>query len=243
MGTPTLFIRTANCNHRCPGWGVKTTLPDGREVTGCDSPHSVFPEIFRLPGNSSLHSSESLIELIPEYPRNICLTGGEPLLQWKRVAPAISQLLQRGQTVEVFTNGSLLAPYKTSLVEEIIPRGIRRWYNDLTYVMDFKPPSSGEFGKFNSKNFSQLDSTDSIKFVIGDRGDYNVAKSVVQEHRDFKGTWWMGVVFNRLDPQVLIKWILEDQLDVRLNLQTQSLMKSESGESFDEAERHMFKLV
>lgn len=224
-GVPTTFLRLAGCNFQCSGWGVETVLPDGITVTGCDSPHSVFPQIFRQPGNSSLHSSENLLSVIPEWPRNICLTGGEPLLQWKRIESVITSLLHRGQTVEIFTNGSFRAPGRQDPAWSIgaaVP---------LTYVMDYKPPSSGEFGKFNEENFKILKPQDSIKFVIGNRVDYEACRGVIREHSWSLVRWYMGVVFNKLDPRELIGWILEDKLDVDLNLQTQSLM------GMDESER------
>lgn len=234
-GIPTTFLRLAGCNFRCPGWSVETTLPDGEKVTGCDSPHSVFPQLYLQDGNSTLYSSESLLELIPEYPKNVCLTGGEPLLQWKRVELLITSLLLRGQEVEIFTNGSLRVPWRPGLVGELAYSK----EHSVSLVVDCKPPSSGEFGKFNYENFFLLNSNDSIKFVIGDRYDYEVSREIVQIHgKKFRGQWWMGVVFQKLDPRELIGWILEDRLNVRLNLQTQSLM------GMDESERTAYaKLV
>lgn len=241
-GIATTFLRLAGCNLQCPGWGVETTLPNGEVVTGCDSPHSVFPQIYRQPGQSALMEPEELLSKIPESPRNICLTGGEPLLQWKRVEPVVEGLLLRGQTVEVFTNGTIKVP---NFVVGGDGRTDFLWKRP-TFVMDYKPPSSGEFGKFKEENFSLLRPPDSVKFVIGDRNDYEVCREVVREwttedgfvydgevssDRKFPGQWWMGVVFERLDPRELIGWMLEDKLDnVRLNLQVQSLMKMDDTE-------------
>lgn len=226
-GEPTTFLRLAGCNFQCAGWGVKTTLPDGTEVTGCDSPHSVFPQIYRQEGQSKLMTWQEIVESIPEYPRNVCLTGGEPLLQWKRIEPAIRLLLHRGQSVEIFTNGSFVMPghYGFGTSEDAV------WLSP-TYVMDFKPPSSGEFGKFKELNFDYLRREDAVKFVIGDKNDYEVAKSVVERYKNHTFVqWYFGVVFGKLDPRELIGWILEDKLNVKLNLQTQSLM------GMDESER------
>jgi len=235
VGQPTLFLRTAGCNLTCSGWGVVTELPNGETVTGCDSPHSVFPQIFNQPGNSSLLTADELLEKIPYYPQNICLTGGEPLLQLTRLRPVIRELLERGQDIEVFTNGTQVTPGDEFLLDmpRSSPPGV------ISYVMDYKLESSGEGGKFKTQNFRLLNPRDSIKFVIGTRGDYFEAREVVRDyHTVFEGTFFMGVVWQKLDPQELISWMLEDRLEVRLNLQTQSLL------GVDESERTAFaKLV
>lgn len=245
-GVPTTFLRLAGCNFKCSGWGVETTLPDGKVVVGCDSPHSVFPQIFTQPRNSSMLSTDELLSRIPTWPENICLTGGEPLLQWNRISTAVSKFIQRGQKVEIFTNGSLLAPCRGSKGSQNVDESrfgfgspVANSYSDrydLTYVMDFKLPSSGEYGKFNYKNFRSLYTQDAVKFVVGDRDDFNIATDLIEEWKsEFRGTWYMGVVWQKLDPRELIEWMLKDghsgRRNVRLNLQTQSLM------DMDETER------
>lgn len=225
VGTPTTFVRTAGCNFRCPGWGVETTLPDGTLVTGCDSPHAVFPELYNLPGGSKMVTEDELVNSIPSYPRNVCLTGGEPLLQATNLWLVIFRVLRAGHTVEVFTNGSILAP----------------WHElGLTYVMDYKLSSSGEGGKFNEANFQVLAPRDRIKFVIGDNLDYREARQIYTDFfltRLTRARIMMGVVWGKLDPQELISWILQDQLDVDLNLQTQQLI------GMDESERTAFQKI
>jgi 7-carboxy-7-deazaguanine synthase len=232
VGTPTTFVRTAGCNFRCPGWGVRTRLPSGEEVVGCDSPHSVFPELYNQPGGSHWLSPDQLLERVPKWPTNICLTGGEPLLQWKSLSTVVDGWLHRGHTVEIFTNGSLRAP--TGRVWLAMERKPSK--DKLTYVMDHKLPSSGEHGKFNPDNFEQLTVNDCVKFVIQDWNDFEVATDTIESRRkEFAGTWLMGVVWGKLDPKELISWILADgrtgRRNVRLNLQTQSML------GMDELER------
>ena len=229
-GIPTTFVRTAGCTMRCSGWGVETTLPSGKVVVGCDSPHSVFPELFNQPGGSLWLSPSEVLGRVPVWPKNVCVTGGEPLLQWKTLSTVVDALLYRGQSVEIFTNGSLLAPSPM------------RMCSPMTYVMDFKLPSSGEYGKFNTANFARMAENDCIKFVVGDRNDFKVAIETIEEHgRGFKGTWLLGPVWQKLDPHELIRWILKDghshKRRIRLSLQTQSLIGA------DEAERYWKKIV
>lgn len=224
-GIPTTFLRTAGCNFRCEGWGVKTTLPDGTEVTGCDSPHSVFPQIFNLPGNSQFLTVDELVAKIPEFPVNICLTGGEPLLQKGTLEPVVEELTEKGHLVEVFTNGSRLARDQNTI-----------WASEqVTYVMDYKLNSSGEGGKFDRENFNRLSEFDMVKFVIGTREDFDEAVEVIRSIEAPEFWWSMGVVFQKLDPRELIGWILELKLpNLQLNLQTQSLM------GMDESERTQY---
>ncbi len=63
---------------------------------------------------------------------------------------------------------------------------------------------------------------DEVKFVIGDRGDFDYARAVIATRlsgrRDLKPPLF-SPVFGRLDPASLARWILEDHLDVRLQIQ------------------------
>jgi 7-carboxy-7-deazaguanine synthase len=226
VGTPTTFLRTAGCNFRCEGWGVKTVLPNGETVVGCDSPHSVFPELYKQPGGSIMVTARQLINTLPFYPKNICLTGGEPLLQARNLDIVISEILaSQGHTIEVFTNGSVLAPWRDF---------------GLTYIMDYKLESSGEGGKFNDSNFRVLSPRDRIKFVIGTPQDYQEAVEVYTEKYTNKLTrarFMFGVVWGTLDPKELISWIIRDELQVDLNLQTQSML------GMDESERTAYHKV
>lgn len=232
-GVPTAFMRTSGCNFRCSGWGVETTLPNGEVVTGCDSPHSVFPEIFMRPGGSTFLTPEELFEKTPQFPENICLTGGEPLLQAKALTQWVEMVVRRGQTVEVFTNGSILVPE-----EEI-------WTSpSVSYVMDYKPKWSGDGGKFKVENLERLRSGDCVKFVCKNYEDYREATNFIDAHPEFTGTWLIGAVYGEMNPQTLIEWIIDDgRPRVHLNLQTQALISSEDGETFDESERSMSKIV
>lgn len=233
-GVPTTFVRTAGCSMRCEGWGVTTTLPNGKVVTGCDSPHSVFPEIYLQPGGSTFLQPEEIVDRLPEWVENICLTGGEPLLQARQLTPFVELATSRGFEVEVFTNGSV-----------VVPEGVWRENDSITYVMDYKPSWSGEGGKFRKENFSLLTERDCIKFVCKNRDDYEEACRVMGENPGFRGKWLVGVVFGVLSPVTLISWLVKDQLpNTNLNLQTQGLMEEEgTGETFDEAERTLLKIL
>ncbi len=66
-----------------------------------------------------------------------------------------------------------------------------------------------------------LGSRDEVKFVIGDRADYDYAKTVMA-----RGDWAIKVaailfspVYGQLAPADLAAWVLADRLPVRVQLQ------------------------
>ena len=59
-----------------------------------------------------------------------------------------------------------------------------------------------------------------MKFVIGDRADYEWSKAKIAEYDiSAKSPVLLSVVFGKLEPVVLSEWILEDKIDVRFQLQ------------------------
>ena len=61
---------------------------------------------------------------------------------------------------------------------------------------------------------------DEIKFVIGDKADYEwTLKKINQYNLDSKWTILFSPVFGKLKLDQLANWILEDNLNVRLQLQ------------------------
>ena len=61
---------------------------------------------------------------------------------------------------------------------------------------------------------------DEIKFVIGNRDDYNWAKKKIYDlHLNNKCTILMSPSFEVIDPSKLASWILNDNLPVRMQMQ------------------------
>lgn len=132
------------------------------------------------------------------------VTGGEPLIQAGVVE--LMKALQSVGRVLVETNGSQdISP---------IPKGI-------VAVMDIKCPSSGVSDRMDWHNVARLRPGDEIKFVIGDRQDYEWARRILIERQISAGgrTVLFSPVFRQLDPAQLADWLLADRLPVRLNLQ------------------------
>lgn len=132
------------------------------------------------------------------------VTGGEPLLQ--KNTPALAELLMRqGHKVLVETNGSLDI--------SVLPQGVVR-------IMDIKCPSSGESHNVRWENIWCLQDEDQIKFVISDRHDYEWARGIVLERFGMpKNEILFSTVFGEIPPTNLVKWILDDRLPVRFQLQ------------------------
>jgi len=134
------------------------------------------------------------------------VTGGEPLIQ-EDTPNLIHRLLEEGFEVLLETNGSR----DISIVDG---RCIR--------IIDIKCPSSGEEKKSNPENLKRLKENDEIKFVIGDRADYEYAKNILDNinlDSPVKNAIHFSNVFGRIHPKTLAQWILEDHLNVRLHIQ------------------------
>jgi 7-carboxy-7-deazaguanine synthase len=156
---------------------------------------------------------------IPEIVRQVAsfncrlveITGGEPLIQQQTPA-LIRTLLDQAFTVLLETNGS----QDIGAVDE---RCVR--------IMDVKCPSSGESEKNRLENLKLLTPRDELKFVIGNRPDYEYAKRILETcfpHQGKVKTPLFSTAFGNIETQILAGWILDDRLDVRLQLQLHKLI-------------------
>ncbi len=151
------------------------------------------------------------------------ITGGEPLLQ-PAVYPLMTALVADYPTVALETSGAMT-------IRDVDPRIVR--------IVDLKTPSSGEVDRNCWENLDLLTPDDEIKFVIGDRTDYDWARDVIERHdlskrctvllspvcgRVEPGT--IPVAQGHLDPQWLAEWMLADRLEARLSLQIHKMIWS-----------------
>lgn len=139
------------------------------------------------------------------------ITGGEPLIQ-KETPLLIRDLLNRGYQVLLETNGS---------------RPIRTIDERCVRIVDIKCPSSGESRSNDYRNLDDLTGQDEIKFVLGERKDYEFAKEILIS-RNLANRISHPPIFspvtNSLDPKKLVRWILEDHLPVRFQLQLHKIL-------------------
>jgi 7-carboxy-7-deazaguanine synthase len=133
------------------------------------------------------------------------LTGGEPLLQPASI-PLLSELCDRGSIVLLETSGEAdVAP---------VDRRVHK-------VMDIKCPGSGESHRNRWSNLEHIHAGDELKFVVADRTDYEWMRETIRERRLAERTPHLlaSAVFSRLAPKDLVRWVLEDRLVVRVQLQ------------------------
>ncbi|MGO9454502.1 MAG: radical SAM protein [Candidatus Binataceae bacterium] len=133
------------------------------------------------------------------------ITGGEPLLQ-EGVYPLIDALLNSDHTVMIETSGA-------ADVSRLDPRVIK--------IMDLKCPGSGECDRNLWSNLDHLSDRDEVKFVVADRTDYEWARDVIRTRgiTDRINAILISPVFGELDPATLAKWVLEDRIPARLQIQ------------------------
>ena len=146
--------------------------------------------------------------------RLVEVTGGEPLLQ-KPVYALFEQLLAQGYEVLLETSGSLDA--------ERVPVGVKR-------IFDLKTPGSGEAEANCAANFKpeSLRPGDEFKFVIASRADYEWARAQARTtlaHAIDRVLF--SPVWDRVRPDELAQWILEDKLPVRFQLQLHKVIWGE----------------
>ena len=146
-----------------------------------------------------------IISKVKSYDSNyVTVTGGEPLAQ-KNIKVLLTTLLENLFKVSLETSG---------LVDICdVPQGVE-------IVMDIKTPSSKENHKNIKSNLSLIKNNDVLKFVIGNKSDYEWSKKYIRENNLtlFKNIYFSPVHEN-LELSEIADWILRDRLNVTLQLQ------------------------
>lgn len=189
-GIPCTFVRLFGCNVKC---------------LYCDQPQC-------KEDMKKMSVSKVLDEIRSRRIKNVCITGGEPLLQ-EEVYTLIYELICLGYNVSIETNGTIE-----------IPDTQRRSYK---YVMDVKCPSSGVHTKNLFSNMKVLHPSDEVKFVIANEEDYKYAKSVLRKYPT-KAKVLLSPMF---DPNLkqtigkeLCEWVVRDRLNVRIQIQIHKVL-------------------
>jgi 7-carboxy-7-deazaguanine synthase len=146
-----------------------------------------------------------VIAEVERFPcRLLLLTGGEPLSQ-PAAFPFVTLLLDRGWQVLVETSGHVP-------IDDLDPRAVA--------IVDVKTPRSGEGHRMHWPNLERLRATDEVKFVIADRGDYEWSRALVRERAlADRCPVLFSPVHGALDPGDLARWVLEDGLPARVQVQ------------------------
>jgi 7-carboxy-7-deazaguanine synthase len=148
---------------------------------------------------------EEVLSTVAGYPaRLVEVTGGEPLEQ-EEVYPLMDSLLQRGYTVMLETGGHV---------------NIARVPKAVIKIIDLKCPDSHEGHTVCWENIELAKPHDEFKFVISSRGDYEWSKrTYLEKLRGKPNPTLFSPSHDELPAVNLARWILDDGLPVRLQLQ------------------------
>lgn len=180
-------------------------------LTGCNLRCSYCDTQYAYGEGRPMEAAEIVAVLSARGCRLAEVTGGEPLLQEETPA-LITALLQKGFEVLLETNG-------TFSIKNIDTRCAR--------IIDVKCPSSGEKDKTCWDNMELLTAKDEIKFVIGDKFDYNYAMNILTSHRGILNSGCsllFSPVFGVLPPVVLAEWVLAADLPARMQIQLHKII-------------------
>jgi 7-carboxy-7-deazaguanine synthase len=178
QGRPTVFIRLTGCNLAC-AW--------------CDTPQA-------REGGTRMSAGEIIAEIAAMRPHRVCITGGEPLLQFAALVPLLASLCGHGYAVEIETNGTF------------DPSGARAFAG---ITMDVKCPSSGEAS--NLEYLDALGEGDAVKFVVADTRDLRYMEGVVRSHA-IRAEIFVSPVWGS-DLKAIADYIVEHNLPVRMQVQ------------------------
>ena len=132
------------------------------------------------------------------------VTGGEPLFQDECI-DLLNELTNQNYEVLLETGGSL------SISDVPI---------EIVRIVDFKCPSSGMEKKNLWSIVNDLQPHDEVKFVIGDREDFDWAKEMLNKYSlNKKCSILFSPTFGKIDPSLIVEWILEGDIPVRMQLQ------------------------
>ena len=139
------------------------------------------------------------------------VTGGEPLFQ-EECIDLLNELVNSKYEVMLETGGSI------SISD--VPKNVIK-------IVDFKCPSSGMEKKNLWSNVDDLQPHDEVKFVIGNREDFDWAKDRITEYSlDKICTLLFSPTFGEIDPQQIVEWILAENLPVRMQMQMHKMIWS-----------------
>ena len=168
----------------------------------CDSEHAFY--------NGKKMDINDIIIKIKRWPCKLVeVTGGEPLLQ-KECIKLLNKLIKLKYDVMLETSGSL---------------PLNKVPNKVIKIIDFKCPSSKMEHKNTWEIIKDISRHDEIKFVIGNRQDYDWAKEKIYEFKlNEICTILFSPVFNMINPKKIVEWILKDNIPVRLQLQMHKII-------------------
>ena len=176
-------------------------------LTGCPLRCNYCDTTYAFKGNNPLTIDHILDEVSKYNTPYVCVTGGEPMAQ-SNCLELLDSLVEAGYQVSMETSGSV----------DISPVNSK-----VSIVMDIKTPSSTEEKQNRYENLSLLQRKDQLKFVIASKSDFDWCCDLLEKNK-VKSETLFSPVFESLKPIQLADWILEKQLNVRLQVQLHKIL-------------------
>ena len=176
-------------------------------LTGCPLRCTYCDTEYAFKGNNPLTIDEILTEVKKYNTRYVCVTGGEPLAQIN-CHVLLDALIKNDYKVSLETSGSID-------ITDVNP--------DVSIVMDVKTPSSGESKQNKYDNIDKLKTKDQLKFVIGSKEDFDWSVDILNKYPTLAGVLF-SPIFGEITPTQLADWILDKQLNVRMQVQMHKLL-------------------
>lgn len=196
-GELATFIRFQGCNLRC-SW--------------CDTTYS-----WNKDSTSEVLTAKEIYNYINENRvTNVTLTGGEPLIQEN--IDELLELLNSDDNLKIHieTNGAVD-------IESFKKRHKR---NNISYIVDFKLPSSNMTNKMNLNNLNIVEKSDVYKFVVGSNEDLQMAyEIIIKYHLTSKCLVYLSPVSGNIDMQEIVEFMKDKKLSkVRLQAQLHKII-------------------
>ena len=189
-GRVTTFVRLGGCPFKC---------------VYCDQKES-------RRGGTQMDIDEVMMEVHRRKNKYVCITGGEPLMQYDDVLPLIYELNQFGYIVTIETSG-------------LIPIPIDNYRRSHSFVMDVKCPCSGMEHKNFYENLSRLHAQDEVKFVIRNRADIDFAIETLKKYPT-KASIIYSPVDNDVEASKLIqRALIKKEIKGRIGLQIHKILR------------------
>ena len=200
------------------GEGIHSGLPTYFvRLAGCNLRCSFCDTTYSYGQGENRTVKEIVAEIKKQGFKRVCITGGEPLLQ-KNVKYLIEELVANDYQVDIETNGSVLITCIDNSP-------------NILFSLDIKSPSSGMHEKMNYDNLGFLEKKDQVKFIISDKNDYEFAKGIINQYNLSEKTNIIFTPTGGIQADNIVKWILRDNIDVRIGLQIHKVIwKSEREE-------------
>lgn len=181
-------------------------------LTGCPMRCTYCDTEYAFSGGANMEIAAIVNQVKFFGTKYVTVTGGEPLAQ-KECLVLLKTLSDEGFSISLETGGAMD-------ISEVDAR--------VSIILDIKTPGSNEEKNMRWSNLDVIKAKDEIKFVLCDRADYEWAKEKIASlELTHKCPILFSPSYHELNPNDLAKWVLEDQLPVRMQIQLHKILWGE----------------